>query len=174
MNGDCYELTSLSGPESNKHLLQINITPSQITNVFQPGTGEIANENCSAPIKIRLLQQFEISSAVKMPFSIRVDSISVGANWLRELNRARSLRGSLNAPVTARDDVLLVCRKNRLKAYFFTPKTPSFAALATRNLTTVLAGILIFCCVFGLEPVRAFSSASPASQNPVRQIRPSF
>jgi hypothetical protein len=40
--------------------------------------------------------------------------------------------------------------------YFFTPKTPSFAALATRNLTTVLAGILIFCCVLGLKPVRAF------------------
>jgi hypothetical protein len=31
--------------------------------------------------------------------------------------------------------------------YFFTPKTPSFAALA---------GILIFCCIFGLKPVRAF------------------
>jgi len=27
--------------------------------------------------------------------------------------------------------------------YFFTPKTPSFAALATRNLTTVFAGILM-------------------------------
>jgi hypothetical protein len=40
--------------------------------------------------------------------------------------------------------------------YFFTPKTPSFAALATRNLTTVLAGILIFCCDLGLKPVRAF------------------
>jgi hypothetical protein len=40
--------------------------------------------------------------------------------------------------------------------YFFTPKTASFAALATRNLTTVLAGILTFCCVFGLKPVRAF------------------
>jgi hypothetical protein len=41
--------------------------------------------------------------------------------------------------------------------YFLTPKTPSFAALATRNLTTVLAGILIFCCVFGLKgfPVAA-------------------
>ena len=35
----------------------------------------------------------------------------------------------------------------KLLDYFFTPKTPSFAALATRNLTTVLAGILIFCCV---------------------------
>ena len=33
--------------------------------------------------------------------------------------------------------------------YFFIPKTASFAALATRNLTTVFAGILIFCCVFG-------------------------
>src|ERR1700746_16316 len=40
--------------------------------------------------------------------------------------------------------------------YFFTPRTASFAALATRNLTTVLAGILIFCCVLGLKPVRAF------------------
>ena len=40
--------------------------------------------------------------------------------------------------------------------YFFIPRTVSFAALATRNLTTVLAGILIFCCVLGLKPVRAF------------------
>ena len=40
--------------------------------------------------------------------------------------------------------------------YFFIPRTASFAALATRNLTTVLAGILIFCCVLGLKPVRAF------------------
>jgi hypothetical protein len=45
---------------------------------------------------------------------------------------------------------------DELLDYFLTPKTPSFAALATRNLTTVLAGILIFCCVFGLKPVRAF------------------
>ena len=42
------------------------------------------------------------------------------------------------------------------KAYFFAPRIASFAALATRNLTTVLAGILIFCCVLGLMPVRAF------------------
>src|SRR6516165_9276809 len=40
--------------------------------------------------------------------------------------------------------------------YFFTPRTASFAALATRNLTTVLAGIFMFCCVLGLKPVRAF------------------
>ena len=44
----------------------------------------------------------------------------------------------------------------KLLDYFFTRKTASFAALATRNLTTVFAGILIFCCVFGLKPVRAF------------------
>ena len=36
-----------------------------------------------------------------------------------------------------------------LRDYFFTPRTASFAALATRNLITVLAGILIFCCVLG-------------------------
>ena len=40
--------------------------------------------------------------------------------------------------------------------YFFTPRMASFATLATRNLTTVLAGILIFSSVFGLTPVRAF------------------
>ena len=32
----------------------------------------------------------------------------------------------------------------------------SFATLATRNFSTVLAEILIFCCVLGLKPVRAF------------------
>jgi hypothetical protein len=58
MNCDCDALTSLSSPESNKPLLQINITPSQITNVFEPGTGEIANQNCSLPIGIRFLHQF--------------------------------------------------------------------------------------------------------------------
>jgi hypothetical protein len=51
---------------------------------------------------------------------------------------------------------MLRLSRTKLLDYFFTPKTPSFAALATRNLTTVLAGILIFCCVFGLKPVRAF------------------
>jgi hypothetical protein len=41
MNCDRDELTSLSGPESKKPLLQINMTPSQITNVFEPGTGDL-------------------------------------------------------------------------------------------------------------------------------------
>jgi hypothetical protein len=44
----------------------------------------------------------------------------------------------------------------KLLDYFFTPK---IAALATRNLTTVLAGILVFCCVFGLNPCAVSSSA---------------
>jgi hypothetical protein len=56
---------------------------------------------------------------------------------------------------SAQDQTLRLSWVRRLD-YFFTPKTASFAALATRNLTTVLAGILIFCCVFGLKPVRAF------------------
>jgi hypothetical protein len=43
-----------------------------------------------------------------------------------------------------------------LRIYFFTPRTASFATLATRNLTTVLAGILIFSCVLGLKPLPAF------------------
>ena len=56
---------------------------------------------------------------------------------------------------SAQDQTLRLSRV-KLLDYFFTPKTVSFAVLATRNLTTVLAGILIFCCIFGLKPVRAF------------------
>jgi hypothetical protein len=37
------------------------------------------------------------------------------------------------------------------KDYFFAPRMASFAAFATRNLKTVLAGILIFSSVFGLS-----------------------
>jgi hypothetical protein len=37
--------------------------------------------------------------------------------------------------------------------YFFTPRTASFAAFATRNFSTVLAGILIFC-MKSLRPLR--------------------
>ena len=53
--------------------------------------------------------------------------------------------------------------------YFFTPRTVSFATLATRNLSTVLAGILIFCCVLGIK-TRArlpllFDQLAKAGQN---------
>src|SRR5271165_5149562 len=62
----------------------------------------------------------------------------------------------------------------KLLDYFFTPKTPSFAALATRNLTTVLAGILIFCCVFGLKPVRAFLFCFTSLPKPGKTNSPFF
>jgi len=39
---------------------------------------------------------------------------------------------------------------------YLAPRTASLAALATRNFTTVLAGMLIFSPVFGLTPTRAF------------------
>ena len=58
--------------------------------------------------------------------------------------------------------------------YFFTPRTASFAALATRNLTTVLAGILIFCCVFGLKPTRAFLFCFTSLPNPGKTNSPFF
>src|SRR5271165_2460117 len=58
--------------------------------------------------------------------------------------------------------------------YFFTPRTASFAALATRNLTTVLAGILIFCCVFGLKPVRAFLFCFTGLPKPGKTNSPFF
>ena len=38
----------------------------------------------------------------------------------------------------------------------------ALCGLATRNLRTILAGILIFCCVFGSEPVRAGLSVRAA------------
>jgi hypothetical protein len=62
----------------------------------------------------------------------------------------------------------------KLLDYFFTPKTASFAALATRNLTTVLAGILIFCCVLGLKPVRAFLFCFTSLPKPGKTNSPFF
>ena len=62
----------------------------------------------------------------------------------------------------------------KLLDYFFTPKTASFAALATRNLTTVLVGILIFCCVFGLKPVRAFLFCFTSLPKPGKTNSPFF
>jgi hypothetical protein len=58
--------------------------------------------------------------------------------------------------------------------YFFIPRIESFAALATRNLTTVLAGILIFCCVLGLKPVRAFLFCFTSLPKPGRTNSPLF
>src|SRR6201998_4267286 len=58
--------------------------------------------------------------------------------------------------------------------YFFTPRTASVAALATRNLTTVLAGILIFCCVLGLKPVRAFLFCFTSLPKPGKTNSPFF
>ena len=62
----------------------------------------------------------------------------------------------------------------KLLDYFFTPKTASFAALATRNLTTVFAGILIFCCVFGLKPVPAFLFCFTSLPKPGKTNSPFF
>jgi hypothetical protein len=69
---------------------------------------------------------------------------------------------------------LLRLSRAKLLDYFFTPKTPSFAALATRNLTTVLAGILIFCCALGLKPVRAFLFCLTSLPKPGKTNSPFF
>ena len=58
--------------------------------------------------------------------------------------------------------------------YFLTPRMASLAALATRNLTTVLAGILIFCWVFGLIPMRAFRFCFTSLPKPGSINSPSF
>ena len=50
--------------------------------------------------------------------------------------------------------------------YFFAPRIAFFAGLKTLNLITVLAGILIFCCFFGLIPVRAFLLCFTSFPNP--------
>ena len=58
--------------------------------------------------------------------------------------------------------------------YFFTPRTASFAALATRNFTTVFARIFIFCCVLGLKPVRAFLFCFTSLPKPGKTNSPFF
>jgi hypothetical protein len=58
--------------------------------------------------------------------------------------------------------------------YFFAPRIASFAAFATRNFTTVLAGILIFCCVLGLTPVRAFLFCYTSLPKPGKTNSPFF
>ena len=59
-------------------------------------------------------------------------------------------------------------------AYFFAPRIASLAALATRNLITVLAGIRIFSWVLGLIPVRAFRFCFTNLPNPGRTNSPFF
>jgi hypothetical protein len=53
--------------------------------------------------------------------------------------------------------------------YFFRLRTVPFATLATRNLRTVLAGIPIFCWVFGFKSraclPRLFDQFAKAGQN---------
>ena len=58
--------------------------------------------------------------------------------------------------------------------YFFTPRTVSFATLATRNFSTILAGILIFCCVLGFKPIRAFLFCFTSFPKPGKTNSPFF
>jgi hypothetical protein len=67
-------------------------------------------------------------------------------------------------PLTERDE----------QDYFFTPRIAPFATLATRNLTTVLAGILIFCRVLGLMPARAFLFCFTSLPKPGKTNSPFF
>src|SRR5437763_1054099 len=53
-------------------------------------------------------------------------------------------------------------------AYIFAPRTASLHALATRNFTTFLAGILISCPVAGLRPMRALRLTSTNLPRPGR------
>src|SRR6266446_9321464 len=65
-------------------------------------------------------------------------------------------------------------RRVVLLNYFFAPRIASFATLKTRNLITVLAGILIFCLVEGFVPVRAFLFCFTSFPNPGTTNSPSF
>jgi hypothetical protein len=53
-------------------------------------------------------------------------------------------------------ELRILLRGSPTPNYFFAPRIASFASLKTLNLIPVLAGILIFCCFFGLNQVRAF------------------
>jgi len=57
---------------------------------------------------------------------------------------------------------------------FFYSENCVLATLATRNLRTVLAGILIFCCLLGLKPVRDFLFCFTSLPEPGRTNSPVF
>src|SRR5437660_2641932 len=58
--------------------------------------------------------------------------------------------------------------------YFFLGTIASFTALATRNFTTFLAGILIASPVAGLRPMRALRSTRTRRPMPGRTVTPFF
>src|SRR4051794_10996825 len=62
----------------------------------------------------------------------------------------------------------------RRAGYFLLGAIASFATLATRNLTTVLAGILIFSFVFGFTPTRALRWALTSFPIPGKTNCPFF
>jgi hypothetical protein len=74
----------------------------------------------------------------------------------------------------SRKKAIQISQRSLASNYFFTPRTVSFATLATQNLSTVLAGILIFCCVLGLKPVRAFLFCFTSLPKPGRANSPFF
>jgi hypothetical protein len=82
-------------------------------------------------------------------------------------DREQRLPGSLSATLRTAADPLN-------PDSFFAPRTALFAALATLNLTTVSAGILIFWSVFGLMPIRAFRFCFTSLPKPGATNSPSF
>src|SRR5512141_3363546 len=63
----------------------------------------------------------------------------------------------------------------RVRDYFFVGGTiASFTALATRNFTTFLAGILMASPVAGLRPMRALRSTRTSRPMPGRTVTPFF
>ena len=74
----------------------------------------------------------------------------------------------MNAHTRSRDSGLT---RSRLRiclerGYFFLPRMASLAALATRNLTTRLAGILIAAPVWGFRPMRALRFTKTSFPSP--------
>src|SRR6516164_4890399 len=110
-------------------------------------------------------------------FKSNVDREHCIASWLRA-TASHTQRVAVDDRTGSRN-LVLACQNfrfgwERTKDYFFTPRIASLAALPTRNFTTVFAGILIFCCVFGFRPIRAFLFCFTNLPKPGRTNSPSF
>lgn len=86
----------------------------------------------------------------------------------------RAMRSSSSASLIESGAELFFVELFLLSYFFAAPSTESLAALAIRNLTTVLAGILISSPVAGLRPVRALRCCLTSLPSPGSVISPFF
>src|SRR5262249_23727610 len=83
-------------------------------------------------------------------------------------------RGGRCPPAATMRDARMQSATERFAKGYFLVRTLSLAALAIRNLTTVLAGILIASPVAGFRPMRAFRFCFTSFPSPGTVNSPDF